>query len=443
MKRHAFGPAVQSVALAGLVLAGAALLPAHRLVAAAPAVTVARTPPLSAVAELGRTLFFDPTLSASGTMSCAVCHDPDHHYAPANDLAVQLGGADRDRPGLRATPSLAYKVLTPPFEIGPETATSDLNETSPMAEVAAVAAGNAADTRSLLTAATHNRAPKSGNGNDIVPEGGMFWDGRADTLQEQVLGPLYSPFEMATNQHALYQALKAGYGPAIAALFGRSVLADEAATVNEAGFALARFETEDPSFHPFTSKYDFYLKGEATLTPAEARGLKLFDDPKKGNCAACHLDKPGADGTPPVFTDYEYEALGVPRNPAIPANADPRFFDLGVCGPLRDDVYAKQAANCGLFKTPTLRNVATRHAFFHKASTRHCGTWCASTCCARPSRRRSIRAPPTAGSRNTTTCRRAIAAMSTSSIRLSTAGAATSRRSATPRSPTWWPFSAR
>ncbi len=364
MKRHAVRPAVQFVALASVLLAGAALLPAQLVAHAAPATPVVKAP-LSAVAALGRKLFFDPALSASGTMSCASCHDPANHYAPANALAVQLGGPDMNLPGIRTTPTLTYKFLTPPFEVGPETATSDIAETSPMAEVAAVAAGDAANATALLTAAARNLAPKAGNGNDIVPEGGMFWDGRAGTLQEQVLGPFYSPFEMATNQHALYDALKAGYGPEIAGLFGKGVLEDEPATVEEAGFALARFETEDPSFHPFTSQYDYYLKGEATLTPAEARGLKLFDDPKKGNCAACHLDQPSADGAPPIFTDYEYEALGVPRNPAIPANADPHTFDLGICGPLRDDIYAKQAANCGLFKTPTLRNVASRHVFFH------------------------------------------------------------------------------
>jgi cytochrome c peroxidase len=71
------------------------------------------------------------------------------------------------------------------------------------------------------------------------------------------------------------------------------------------------------------------------------------------------------NGQPPVFSDFEYEALAVPRNPAIPANADPDYFDLGICGPARDDAYAHQAANCGLFKTPTLRNVTTRHVFFH------------------------------------------------------------------------------
>jgi cytochrome c peroxidase len=72
-----------------------------------------------------------------------------------------------------------------------------------------------------------------------------------------------------------------------------------------------------------------------------------------------------ADGQPPDLTDFEFEGLGVPRNKAIPANADPRYYDLGICGPMRTDSYAHQGANCGLFKTPTLRNVATRHAFFH------------------------------------------------------------------------------
>ncbi len=81
MQRRAFGPAVQFTALAGILLAGAALLPAIADVHAAP--TAAATPdtpkPLSAVATLGRKLFFDAGLSASGAMACAFCHDPDHH----------------------------------------------------------------------------------------------------------------------------------------------------------------------------------------------------------------------------------------------------------------------------------------------------------------------------------------------------------------------------
>ena len=67
---------------------------------------------------------------------------------------------------------------------------------------------------------------------------------------------------------------------------------------------------------------------------------------------------------PPVFTDGQFEALGAPRNPALLANRDPAYFDLGICGPYRDDM-RDQTQFCGMFITPTLRNVATRHVFFH------------------------------------------------------------------------------
>ena len=100
------------------------------------------------------------------------------------------------------------------------------------------------------------------------------------------------------------------------------------------------------------------------LSPQEAHGLELFNHADKGNCASCHKSAVASDGTPPQFTDYGLIALGVPRNPAIPANADPRYFDLGACGPLRTDL-AEQAEYCGLFRTPSLRNVALRKSFFH------------------------------------------------------------------------------
>jgi len=92
--------------------------------------------------------------------------------------------------------------------------------------------------------------------------------------------------------------------------------------------------------------------------------LALFDDPLRGNCAQCHLDTKGADGSHPLFTDYQFEALGVPRNLELDANKDPRYFDEGLCGPARRD-QRDHAEYCGMFKTPTLRNVATRGAFFH------------------------------------------------------------------------------
>src|SRR5262249_52421149 len=107
-----------------------------------------------------------------------------------------------------------------------------------------------------------------------------------------------------------------------------------------------------------------YLDGKAELTPAERRGLDLFKDPQRGNCAACHTVQLGANGAHPLFTDFSHEAVGAPRNPEIPANADPHYYDLGLCGPLRTDK-RDEKKYCGLSKTPTLRNVAIRGAFFH------------------------------------------------------------------------------
>jgi cytochrome c peroxidase len=97
------------------------------------------------------------------------------------------------------------------------------------------------------------------------------------------------------------------------------------------------------------------------------QGYLAFNDPAKGNCAACHLDKPTKDGQPPLFTDFQYEALGVPRNAAIPATHDPSYYDLGICGPYRTDMY-DQTQYCGMFLTPSLRNTATRKFFFHNGA---------------------------------------------------------------------------
>jgi cytochrome c peroxidase len=147
-------------------------------------------------------------------------------------------------------------------------------------------------------------------------------------------------------------------------LFGASVFATPRLAVAEALFAVARFQIEDPSFHLYTSKFDDWLEGKARLTQRELRGYRLFNDPDKANCGGCHLDQPRPDGLPPLFTDDQYEALGAPRNPALAANRDKRYFDLGICGPYRTDMQ-DETQFCGMFLTPTLRNVATRHVFFH------------------------------------------------------------------------------
>jgi cytochrome c peroxidase len=165
-------------------------------------------------------------------------------------------------------------------------------------------------------------------------------------------------------EHIVARLQRAPYADDYRKAFGAEIFDDSSKAYAAMLTALERFELEDISFHPYNSKYDDYLDGKAKLSAQEQRGLALFDDPKRGNCATCHLDRKSMDGSHPIFTDYQFEALGVPRNPKIHANASPVYFDMGLCGPLRVD-QTKESKYCGLFKTPTLRNVATRHVFFH------------------------------------------------------------------------------
>ncbi|WP_020174936.1 cytochrome-c peroxidase [Methyloferula stellata] len=315
---------------------------------------------LSALAQLGRKMFFDPSLSGSGQLACASCHSPANAYAPANGLAVQLGGPDLKSAGVRAVPSLTYLEHTPNFTIGPNPQMPDSDQlqqaVAPAADVKVAAVAKADPNSTVLAAAEAN-----------IPQGGLDWDGRADTIQSQARGPLLDPNEMNNrNVDEVLDRLKhAVYADDMKQLFGAQIFSQPALALDEALFALVRFQLEDPSFHPYSSKYDAYLAGKMVLDEAEARGLKLFEDPKKGNCSSCHIDKASRDGLfQPAFTDYQFESLGAPRNRNIPANSDSHYYDLGLCGPLRTD-YADAAAYCGLFKTPTLRNVATRKVFFH------------------------------------------------------------------------------
>jgi cytochrome c peroxidase len=287
---------------------------------------------LSAVGSLGKAIFLDPSLSGSGRLSCASCHSPTHAYGPPNALAAQVGGRLLDRQGARAVPSLRYV----------------LNRT-PIWNKAFIA--NPAE-RTLEA--------------DESPVGGFAWDGRFNTLREQAAFPLLAGNEMgnADPTEVGTKLQRATYAEEFRQVFGASVLHDPKLAFGQALIAIERFELEDPSFHPYSSKYDDYLEGRVNLSPRELHGLALFDDPKGGNCASCHPDRKGADGSHPLFTNYQFEALGVPRNAEIAANAQAGYFDLGICGPLRED-QSEQRGYCGMFKTPTLRNVATRSVFFH------------------------------------------------------------------------------
>ncbi|HMD40053.1 MAG TPA: cytochrome c peroxidase [Candidatus Acidoferrum sp.] len=287
---------------------------------------------VSPAAALGEKIFFDTSLSASGRMSCATCHNPAHAYGPPDGLAVQLGGRRLDRQGARAVPSLRYVLNRTPIW-----------------------------NKEYIS----NPAERIMEGEE-PPTGGFGWDGRFNTLHDQATFPLLAPNEMAnaSPEEVAGKLQRAKYNEEFRKLFGEQIFADPTKAYAQALLALERFELEDPSFHPYTSKYDDYLDGKAELTAQEKRGLALFDDPRRGNCASCHRDSRGADGSHPIFTDYEFEALGVPRNPEIQANASPTYYDMGLCGPLRTD-QSREQKYCGLFKTPTLRNVAIRAVFFH------------------------------------------------------------------------------
>jgi len=155
----------------------------------------------------------------------------------------------------------------------------------------------------------------------------------------------------------------AGYAALFRGTFGEKVFDDKALAFKGVLMALEIFQQSPAEFYPYSSKYDAWLRHETSLSDEETRGLAAFNDPKKGNCARCHpsgLRK----GAFPQFTDFGYAAIGAPRNKAISANADPRYYDLGLCGPLRTDL-ADRKEYCGLFRTPSLRNVATRRVFFH------------------------------------------------------------------------------
>jgi cytochrome c peroxidase len=203
----------------------------------------------AAVVALGKRLFFDASLSASGRMACATCHSPAAAYAAPNDRAVQFSGRNSDEPGTRAVPTLRYTLNRTPiwFHEQSESLGENLIENEP-------------------------------------PAGGFTADGRFDRLRDQAAFPFLAANEMANTdpRFVIAKLRNASYASAFQALFGRDVFTGDSAAFNLARYAIERFELIDASFHPYTSKYDAFLDGYAVLTPQETRGKKLFDDPLRG-----------------------------------------------------------------------------------------------------------------------------------------------------------------
>ncbi len=291
----------------------------------------------NALARLGQQIFSDPNLSEPGGTACVACHQPETGFAGNHGSRIGVAlGSTPGALGLRNAMTNSYVGLIPGFSF---VTTDGVTEAS----------------------------------------GGHFWDGRADTLALQALGPLLNPLEMNNpSRKAVVDKIAASrYAALFRQQFGAGVFNNTDTAFAQIGVAIEAFERA--ALQPFSAKYDAMVRGTATFTPAESRGMALFQDPKRANCAGCHLMNPGS-GKPEdsPFSEFTYYATGVPRNAAIPRNADPSFFDLGLCGPERtapaltaDVVPGTHIEDfCGKFRMPTLRNVAERPAFMHNGAIR-------------------------------------------------------------------------
>ena len=308
---------------------------------------------LTSVEQLGKFLLFDPSLSTPHGVSCTACHGPDVGFTgPVSELNAHgavYPGAVPTRFGNRKPPSAAYAGDSPVLYY---------------------------------------------DADDGTWVGGMFWDGRAtgwtlgDPLAEQAEGPFLNPLEQnnPNAQAVVFKVARSTYANLFRQVWGADALPPPGAKLalpvgggpppfdiplayERIARSIAAYE-RSLEVNPFSSKYDYSLAGMATLTDQEEWGRQLFNDPAKGNCAACHISEPGPDGEPPLFTDFTYDNLGVPRNPENPYYGMPPKFnplgdewvDYGIGGFLMQAGYGPEVygPELGKQKVPTLRNVDLR-----------------------------------------------------------------------------------
>ncbi|MGR8999106.1 MAG: cytochrome-c peroxidase [Gammaproteobacteria bacterium] len=273
--------------------------------------------------ELGKSIFFDPNLSINNNQSCSTCHAPESGWTGPNRLINAAGsvyqGSIPGEFGNRKPPSSAYATQSPILHV---------------------------DKKGLFV-------------------GGNFWDGRAtgETLgnpaAEQAKGPFLNPKEQALPSAAEVVnrvCNNTDYGNLFTEVWGAGVC-NEPVNVEEAyddiAYSIAAYEAS-PESNAFTSKFDLSRKGKAQLTQQERRGFALFQG--EGKCAKCHI----STGQKPLFTDYTFDNLGIPKNPENPVYSyNPTFIDQGLEGFLatRPDYAGFAEENYGKQKVPTLRNV--------------------------------------------------------------------------------------
>jgi cytochrome c peroxidase len=308
--------------------------PASALDAAQPVAADAGLTPLE---RLGQRIFEDRSLSSPAGVSCASCHDAATAFQGVNGSpipAVARGSLPTSF-GKRNTPTIMYASFSPPFGF------------------------------------IDDKDEKTGK-VEKIPAGGQFYDGRAADLLAQFEGPLLDPLEMnAPSKRFAVEAIRDGaYASLAREVYGDKVFENPDKAFEKMAQAVVAFESS-ARFHPFASKFDDYLRGRAKLTPIEQKGFALFKDPKKGNCLACHAGKEDSrDPQDWLFTDFTYDALGGPKNPAITATANAP--DLGLCKRPGLDKIAPAgfeiASVCGAFKVPTLRNIAVTGPYLHNGA---------------------------------------------------------------------------
>jgi len=310
---------------------------------------------LTPLEELGKKLFFDKNLSAPAGQECAACHTPAVGGTGADEPINKSGGvyegAVKGRFGNRKPPASAYAGDSPVFH-------------------------------------------QDANGDFI---GGMFWDGRAtgetlgDPLAEQAMGPFLNPLEQNNpdKKTIILQVQKSDYAALFDEVWGKGSLDAEKdidGAYEKIGRSIAAYE-RSAEVNPFSSKFDdFWRKAQAAglavdsidgsnarkfaglgLDDQELQGLVLFNT--SGKCSNCHV-LTAEKGKAPLFTDFSYDNLGIPKNPDNPFYKMPKewnpdsqnWVDKGLGGFLEGSAkYASVAsANSGKHKVPTLRNVDLR-----------------------------------------------------------------------------------
>ncbi|MGJ8697851.1 MAG: cytochrome-c peroxidase [Verrucomicrobiaceae bacterium] len=268
----------------------------------------AEVPPL---ADLGKKIFFDTSLSQPAGQGCVSCHQPDHAFADPRPVSP---GAVEGKKGRRNAPSLMYAALIPPLTL------EDIYD-------------------------------ENGEESFII-EGGYFLDGRSHLLIDQVKQPFFDSNEMnLPDEAALADRLRnAPYANTIKNSLGEPDSKDDTKVTALAYRALVAFLRE-PHFRPFNAPIDaFWAGNKNALTDAQKRGLDIFQT--GAQCSKCHLTGSGA-WLEPLLSDYGYDNLGAPSL----GQKDP---GLGAVTGKPDEL--------GQFKVPSLRNVALTAPYLHNGS---------------------------------------------------------------------------